>query len=465
MHEESDITISDSSPLWTWKALCAAVDIHGEVGPDVTGICIDSRRARPGDLFVALCGDPGPRFHPSRRSERDGHDYISDAVANGAVGVLVHDDVERSVPQLRVVDTLDGLWALGAAARARLTCPVVAVTGSSGKTTTKTLLAEALAAFATSGSLNNHLGVPLSLALTPEDASAVVYEIGTSRPGEIAPLSKLVRPDIAVVLNVHPAHAEYFADLDELRAEKLSICTGLSAQGQLIVEDLIDTSGLPETQRLVNFGRSENADIRCLSTVGENATYRLATSQVSAHIPGGGLHRALSLAAVLAVLQVLGRAPGPALALSDELIPAGRGRVCRVAGIIIIDDSYNANPASMRAALAGLDRSAGPLYAVLGEMLELGADSERYHRGLANETEGLTGVICVGSGMQALYDLLPVKRQCGYFPAADATLIERLRELLHPGDRVLIKGSNRVFWAIRFVELLTRKLEQQQNSG
>ena len=415
---------------------------------------------RPGDLFVALPGDPGPRFHPSQRSNRDGHDYLNDAIAHGAVGVLVHDDVECRVPQLRVEDTLDGLWALGAAARERLDCPVIAVTGSSGKTTTKALLAEALGAFATAGSLNNHLGVPLSLALTPQKVSAAVYEIGTSHPGEIEPLAKLIRPDVAIVLNVHPAHVEYFADQDDLKMEKLSIYKGLPASGRLIVEDLIDTRNLPETLHITYFGSSEIADVRCLSVVDGQATYELAGNQVSAHVPGGGLHRAQSLGAVLAVLQVLERDPGPALALDDGLIPAGRGQLREVAGITLIDDSYNANPASMRAALAGLDRSAGPTYAVLGEMLELGDDSERYHRALIDETLGLTGVICVGSGMKPLYETLPEKLRCGYYPVADSTLLDRLQGLLEPGDRILIKGSNRVFWTVNFVEQLKEKLRR-----
>jgi len=451
------------SPLWTWPALCAALGIRSEAGPDVTGICIDSRRAIPGDLFVALPGDPGPRFHPSHRSNRDGHVYVDDAIANGAVGALVHDEVERRVPQLRVADTLDGLWALGAAARARLACPVVAVTGSSGKTTTKALLARALGAFATSGSLNNHLGVPLSLALTPKDVSAAVYEIGTSHPGEIAPLAKLVQPDVAIVLNVHPAHAEYFVDLDDLRIEKLSIYNGLPEKGHLIIEDLIDATDIPEALHVVRFGRSKRADVRCLSATGGRATFELSGTQVKANVPGGGAHRALSLGAVLAVLQVLGRDPGPALTLDDELIPPGRGQTRQVAGITLIDDSYNANPASMRAALAGLDRDAGPLYAVLGEMLELGVDGERYHRELADETHGLTGVICVGTGMRPLYDALPEKLRCGYYTAANGMLIKHLQGLLQSGDRVLIKGSNRVFWKVGFVEQLAKKLELPVN--
>ncbi|MEE8078082.1 MAG: Mur ligase family protein, partial [Pseudomonadales bacterium] len=178
-----------AEPLWRWTELCAALDLAIEDGPDISGISIDSRQIAAGDLFIALTGDPGTRFNPSQRSDRDGHDFIDAALENGAAGVLSHDALKRACPELKVADSLDALWALGAAARSRLDCPVVAITGSSGKTTTKSLLSAALDAFSTPGSLNNHLGVPISLARTPRDASAAVYEIGTNHPGEIAPLS------------------------------------------------------------------------------------------------------------------------------------------------------------------------------------------------------------------------------------------------------------------------------------
>ncbi|MEM8769569.1 MAG: Mur ligase domain-containing protein, partial [Pseudomonadota bacterium] len=144
-----------SEPLWRWPELCFALGLPPADGPDVTGISIDSRTLEPGDLFIALTGDPGPRFNSSQRSDRDGHDFVAMALERGASGVLTHDSTQRDAPELKVADTLDGLWALGRAGRDRLTCPVVAVTGSSGKTTSKTFLAAALGAFATTGSLNN----------------------------------------------------------------------------------------------------------------------------------------------------------------------------------------------------------------------------------------------------------------------------------------------------------------------
>ena len=450
--------MTSAKPLWTWVELCRALRLAETPGPDVGGVCIDSRRARPGDLFIALTGDPGPRFNPSRRSERDGHQFIDAAIEAGAVGVLAHDGVERNVPQLQVADTLDGLWRLAAAARSRLDCPVVAVTGSSGKTTTKSLLAAALGAFCTEGSLNNHLGVPLSLIATPADASAAVYEIGTSHPGEIAPLSELARPDVAIVLNVHPAHVEYFRDLDDLREEKLNIYNGLGVEGHLIIEDQIKADGVPRGITCTRFGRGEDADVRFLALTDGRADYRVGGRRLSAHVPGGGEHRAMALAAVLATLHTLGRSLEPALELADDLIPRGRGSQMMAGAVTIIDDSYNANPESMKAALRALAASPGRTIAVLGDMLELGEETSRYHRELAEYCAGIDAIICVGNAMRDLYDQLPEDQCVGWFPDTGDDLADALILQSAPGARVLVKGSNRIFWAHDFVARVVERL-------
>lgn len=453
-----------TAPLWRWRELCAALDLPASDGPDVTGVAIDSRKVRPGDLFVALTGDPGPRFNPSHRSDRDGHDFIAAAVAAGSVGVLAHDGRDRDVAQLQVADTLDGLWTLGAAARRRLDCPVVAVTGSSGKTTVKGLLAAALDAVATTGSLNNHLGVPLSLALTPRDAGAAVYEIGTNHPGEIAPLSRLVTPDVAVVLNVHPAHRENFASMAALTEEKLSIHAGLGSGGTLVVEDGVDAAALPAALTVRRFGRRDGSHVQLLGLDGADARYRVGDRDISARVPGGGEHRAMSLAAVLCVLDVLGRDLAAACHLSDDLIVAGRGQELAVDGVKLIDDSYNANPESMRAALQTLAARPEPRrFALLGEMLELGEEGPDYHRGLAAFTGGLTGVYCVGAGMRALFDVLPAHMARAWFPAVEDALTEQLSSELRPGDVLLVKGSNRVFWAKGYVKTLLTNLHITHN--
>jgi UDP-N-acetylmuramoyl-tripeptide--D-alanyl-D-alanine ligase len=454
----------ETMALWRWRELCTALDLPEADGPTVEGVSIDSRLTRPGDLFVALSGDPGPRFNPSHRSDRDGHDFVGAAVGNGAVAALVHDGVARDVPQLQVADTLDALWTLGGAARARLTCPVVAITGSSGKTTCKTFLAAALGAFATEGSLNNHLGVPLSLVRTPRDAPAAVYEIGTNHPGEIAPLAELARPHVAVVLNVHPAHRENFRDMQELLEEKLSIHRGLGAGGHLVVEESLDLASVAAGLVVTRFGRGDSARVQLLELAGSTARYRVGDRYLEAQVPGGGEHRALTLAAVLGVLDALGEDPARAAALPETLVPAGRGRRHVMAGITIIDDSYNANPESMAAALRSLAAEpATRRFAVLGEMLELGDEGPDYHRALAPRCAGLDGVFTVGAGMRALAETLGATDVAIDWRAeADDALLDVLARTLRAGDVLLVKGSNRVFWTQGYFSQIAVRLEEAQ---
>ena len=450
-----------NEPLWRWSDLCGALGLAPAHGPDITGITIDSRATSPGDLFVALPGDPGPRFNASSRSERDGHDFVAHAEGNGAAGALVHRGVATRLPLLHTGDTLDGLWAIGRARRAALAGAIVAVTGSSGKTTAKTFLGAALDAFITGGSLNNHLGVPLSLARTPMGTDTAVYEIGTNHPGEIAPLSELVRPTVAVVLNVHPAHAEFFTDANGLRKEKLSIYKGLNRKGHLVVYESVDLDGLPGHLRTIRFGAGRECRVRLLGEGGGRAQYRCGGRTLTARVPGGGLHRARLIGAVLGVLSALGRDLEPALDLPEDLVPAGRGNVSMAGGVTIVDDSYNANPESMKAALEQLGGETGRKVAILGEMLELGDDGPAYHAGLAPRCRPLDRVVAVGAGMQPLFERLEPRQQWLWCEKADDGLLETLAGELQAGDRVLVKGSNRVFWAHRFVARLRAALKER----
>lgn len=461
-------------PLWRWPELCQALSLPDSNGPEVTGVGIDSRRIRPGELFVALKGDPGPRFNASSRSQRDGHDFVTHALERGAAGALVHGDLALDAPLLRVEDTLDGLWALARRRRKALGGQVVAVTGSSGKTTAKSLLGAALGAFTTPGSLNNHLGVPLSLANTPAGAPAAVFEVGTNHPGEIEMLSRLVRPTTALVLNVHPAHIEFFADMDALRKEKLSIYKGLERKGCLIVEESIARGDLPAGLQVLTFGEGQGAHCRLLRCAGLQADYRLAGRELRAQVPGGGRHRALSLGAVLCALHTLGRNLQDACNLPDSLLPSGRGNERRCAGLTLIDDSYNANPASMRAALlnlggrsergggVGREDESGRKIAVLGEMLELGADSAAHHEALATACAGIDLVAAVGAGMEPLWRKLPAKQRWLWRQRADDELMRLLLAELRSGDLVLLKGSNRVFWSVGFASRLGDALAHRQ---
>lgn len=435
--------------LWTWRELCKAVGAEPVDGPAVRGIDIDSRKLAPGDLFIALNGDPGPRFPGARPSPRDGHDFLEAAFAAGAAGALVHRDATGEGPRLEVGNTLDGFWDLGRAARARTTARVAAITGSSGKTTAKTFLSQALGAFATRGSLNNHLGVPLSLARTPADARFAVYEIGTSYPGEIAPLARLARPDVAVALNVHPAHIEFFDGIDALRREKLSIAEGLGPGGTLVCLDALDRTGLDPSVSVMTFGEGPGADVRLAAFDGRQATIATPSGTVRVDVPGGGAHRALSLTAVAAALVAFDEDPGRLAHIGDDAVPAGRGNRVQAGDVTLIDDSYNANPASMAAALRNLAEqpAKGRTIALLGEMLELGEDSGRLHAALVPLCARVDRVLCVGAGMRPLHDRLDPDRRLGFVESPDDLDAEALADALEPGDVVLLKGSNRVFWA------------------
>lgn len=467
------------SPLWTAEALNRALQpAHPCVSDPVAGVQIDSRQVSAGDLFFALPGDPGARFTVTDRSDRDGHDYVARALASGAAGAVVS-RLQEGVPldrQWLVPDTLDALWDLARARRGALTGPVVAVTGSSGKTTAKGYLAAATGWAATQGSLNNHLGVPLSLIRTPADAAGGVYEVGMNHPGEIAPLSLLVQPDLALVLNVQNAHAEAFSDPDGIRQEKLSICRGLKAGGTLVVHDQVSTDGVPAENRIVRFGESPGADVCLQQSAGDQARYQVGAQTLDAFVPGGGRHRALTLAAVLATMQVLGLDLAPALQLSPALVPRGRGNRLLAAGVEIIDDSYNANPGSMLASLEALAAESatgtGRYFALLGEMLELGDASADAHARLAQPLRAFDGAWLVGGAMAQLAQTDANERSVdapgGWWPVSerpDPALISNLVSTLKSGDKLLIKGSNRVFWQSGFVAELTLALEGSDSTG
>ena len=445
----------DKQALWTLAEVAAAVGgaVPHKAPPDtaIGSIEIDSRKLQPGGLFIALPGDLSDRFRVSSTSARDGHDYVVAAAEAGAAAAIVSRKVDVSLPQVLVEDTLDALWALGRAGRARLTGTVFAVTGSSGKTTFKSMLAEALGAAASEGSFNNHLGVPISLASTPRAATAAVFEIGTSSPGEIAPLARMVSPDVAVVLNVQNAHIENFPNRDALLAEKLSIAEGLGPSGTLVAHDELPDE-LVHAPRVLRFGTSSGADVQLLSLEDGRASYSVSGKPFQARVPGGGWHRGLTLGAVIASMSALGFDLARVAALNDANVPRGRGNVIEVGPVSIVDDSYNANPASMHAALRAFrERSARRHLAVLGEMLELGPQSQEMHLGLAPEIEKLDEVWLVGAGMKDL--------EGHHVDRAGSELLQALSAAIRPGDAILVKGSNRVFWTQGFVTKLHEALK------
>ena len=453
--------------LWTFRELAQAVGASAADGPDIGGICIDSRRLAGGDLFVALAGDPGPRFTATSRSDRDGHDFIGDAVAKGAAAVLAHRPGDYRAPTLLVEDTLDGLWDIGAAARRRLSAPVVAVTGSSGKTTFKSFAAAVLGAFATDGSLNNHIGVPLSLARAPRDANGAVCEIGTNHPGEIAPLSKLVAPHVAVVLNVHPAHIENFGTLEAIRREKASIAEGLGDDGVLV--HAADVAADFDGRRITFGGADEDADVRLAGLrrgregsvavldiaggrSGSAGAGRRRPSRAVGGGPRGGAAGLGRAARRLGEAGGAGSAPGPRQCRRGRRRGACGRELQRQSGEHEGDlGRFRGQPrAPRRKAHRGARRHAGTR-----------RDAVRHHRQLAAHCENLHGVFCVGTRMRALHDALAPRLRLGHAEEADAAFVARCARTLEVGDRVLVKGSNGTFWAKGFVAALTAALDDR----
>ena len=452
-----------SGPLWRLSEIGEAlkanmVAAHGDV--DIQGISIDSRTLHRGDLFIALDGESGPLLRAGKGAGHDGHDFVVQAADKGAAAAMVHRSVRAKIPLLEVANTREGLWQLGEAARARSGAVVFAVTGSAGKTTAKTMLAAVTQGFATAGSLNNVWGVPLSLARTPRDAPSGIYEIGMNAPGEIAPLARLVRPHVALVLNALPAHLSELGSVDAVRQEKLSIFAGLEAGGTLVLPADMDAELVPKQIVRFRFGRSSKADL-VYSPIDESwqaIDIACAGQRLEAMVPGGGEHRAETVAAVAASAIAAGYSLTSLEQLSEVALPAGRGRELKAGGVTILDDSYNANPVSMGQAIGQLAKRRGRRLALLGEMLELGDAAEDAHLVLAEQAGTLDGLWCVGEGTRPTADALPPSIRLGWYPEASDALLDAVVDTLEEGDCLLVKGSNRVFWARGFVKALEKRL-------
>lgn len=405
--------------LWTLGEIADAIGVSmAWKNAAITSVHNDSREVKPGGLFFALKGE-----------QMHGHAFVPQAVQKGAAAVVVEAEQPGvDVPQLVVPDSYAALVALAKAARARFKGPVVAITGSAGKTTTKEMLAAMLQAHAPVGSFNNHVGVPLTLCRLPRDAKAYVAEIGMNHPGEIAPLSRMVQPDVAVVTNVLPAHMEGMGSLEAIRKEKLSIAAGLKNDGVLWVLEGLETKDLPYKVQVEYY----NPKAPLPGPLQEPSPARVACAN-----------------AALAVVRTFGFPEAEAL---NHLagVPAlpGRGGVEYLGGITLIDDSYNANPGSMVAALKALAArtSQGRKIALLGDMRELGPEGPRYHAELLSDVQGLDGVILVGPLMEHLAVSLSPAQNWGWVKQASEIDWVDLKTRLKPGDTLLVKASNSVLY-------------------
>ncbi len=451
--------------LWSAAEAAAATGGQAQGNWQAGGVSIDTRNLAPGDLFVAL------------RDIRDGHDFVAQALAQGAAAALVSripDGVAPDAPLLIVDEVLPALERLGQAARARTAARVVAVTGSVGKTSTKEMLRDVLRAqgrtHVAEASYNNHWGVPLTLARMPADTEFAVIEIGMNHPGEIAPLARLARPHVAMVTTVAAAHLEAFDDLAGIACEKAAIFDGLEPGGTAIINaDLPTTPILAEKARacgadLLGFGES-SADFTLtgvrLSNDKTVVEARLKGAPLVFKINSAGRHFAMNGLAVLAAVEALGADTGmAAMDIGGWTPPAGRGTRETVVldpadddlSFDLIDDAFNANPTSLTAALEVLAAAAprhgvgriskGRRIAILGDMLELGPDEVAMHRAIADlpYIAELDLIHCVGPLMHRLWKALPGPLRGRQVDSAEE-LAEQAHRIVDAGDVVLVKGS------------------------
>jgi UDP-N-acetylmuramoyl-tripeptide--D-alanyl-D-alanine ligase len=450
-----------SASLWSSNAMTSAMRavVNGVLPPEVTGISIDSRTVAPGEAYFAIKG-----------AVHDGHDFVEAALRAGAALAVVEkgkrEQFASDAPLLMVNDVLGALVELAHAARARLQGRVIAVTGSVGKTSTKEALRLVLSAqgqtHASAASFNNHWGVPLSLARCPETARFAVFEIGMNHAGEIQPLVKMVQPHVAIITTVEPVHLEFFAGIEAIADAKAEIFEGVVQGGAVVLNrDNPQFARLARRakelgiQRIVSFGADAKSDARLI-----DVSLHAACSAVRADILGHevtykvgmpGRHVAMNSLAVLAAAALAGADLALASLSLSQLEPAaGRGVRSTLelagGGATLIDESYNANPASMAAARGVLGQAAigphGRRIAVLGDMLELGVAAADLHRGLneAVKVSGIDLVYCCGPSMRNLWEALSTGKRGGYADSA-ANLEAQVVAAIRAGDAIMIKGS------------------------
>ena len=455
-----------STPLWTSDEIAKATGGLASAPFAVAGVTFDSREVGSGDLFIALKGEI-----------TDGHRFIDGAFAAGAAGAVVQQPV--NYPHVLVADSMAALEALGRASRARSGARIIGVTGSVGKTGTKEAIAAALdrhrpgKVHRSVKSYNNHTGVPLSLARMPRDAEFGVFEMGMNHAGEIAALTRMVRPHVAVITTIAPAHIEHLGSMEAIADAKAEIGEGLESGGTIVLPfdspwfDRMAATAIAQTAIIVSFGTGDGADVRARDWVVDHDS---GGSLVTAQFLGGelgeatlcfslaqpGEHWVANAMAVLAVVQAVGAdLPAAGIALAELPGLAGRGARHSVAvnggTALLVDESYNANPASMAATLAQLGREpATRRIVILGAMKELGEHGPRFHAELLPHliSARIDKAILIGDEMAALADAIATARLENPLDFAHGDSVaeaqKRLSADLRPGDAILIKGSNSV---------------------
>ncbi len=451
--------IKTAHTLWTSED--AARVTQGDAHPAWTasGVSINTRSLQPGDLFIAI---QGPNV--------DGHDYVADAFEKGAAAAAVcHRPpvLDPDAPLLVVGDTMAALEQLGSGARDRLeTAKVIAVTGSVGKTGTKEALKAVLSkqgkTAASEGSLNNHWGLPLSLARTPADTDYAILEMGMNHPGELTPLSKMARPHVCVVTTIAPAHTEFFKDTFEIADAKAEIFVGIEPGGSAVLnrdieeyDRLADAAKAVGIEDIVTFGGAVDADFRLkacsLDADGSDITAITPWGELSYRLGIPGQHWVMNSLCVLAAVHCAGgNVELAAEALAELSAPSGRGERYDIetgnGRFVMFDESYNASPAAMDAALSVLEAQPveqdGQRIAVLGDMLELGDDTPNIHAGLLDALvkHKIDKVYLAGEAMVHLWNVLPEALR-GHHSVSSDLLTGVICEAVKPGDVVMVKGS------------------------
>ena len=447
--------------LWTSGEIAKATGGIASADFTVTGVTFDSREVGPGDLFIALKGET-----------TDGHRFLDGAFAAGAAGAIVQTPVDH--PHVLVPDSMAALEALGRASRARSRAQIIGVTGSVGKTGSKEAIAAALdrhrpgKVHRSVKSYNNHTGVPLSLARMPRDAEFGVFEMGMNHSGEIAALTRMVRPHVAVITTIAPAHIEHLGSMEAIADAKAEIGEGLEPGGTIVLPfdspwfSRLSATAAAQAATIVSFGTGEGANVRARDWVtdhdsgGSLVTAQLADATLCFSLAQPGEHWVANAMAVLAVVRaVAADLPAAGVALAELPGLAGRGARHSMAvdggSALLIDESYNANPASMAATLAQLGREpATRRIVLLGAMKELGEHGPRFHADLLPHliSARIDKAILIGEEMGALAQAIATARLENPLDFAHGTSVEeateRLSADLRPGDAILIKGSNSV---------------------
>ncbi len=462
------------SVLWTSGEIASATGGTAHGSFEVSGVTFDSREVAPGDLFIAMPG-----------TVHDGHQFIGQAIAAGASGLIVAKPIDH--PHVLVEDVTKALQALGRASRERSRATIIGVTGSVGKTSTKEALYAALDRWRPGKvhrsvkSYNNHTGVPLSLARMPRDAEFGILEMGMNNAGEIAALTRLVRPNVALITAIAPAHIENLGSEEAIADAKAEIFEGLEPDGIAIIpndtphRDRLVKAARRHADRMVTFGTGD-ADVHALHAVRSDDGGSLITAALLDHdltftISQRGEHWVSNALAVLSAVEAIGGDVGLAgLALAEMGGLKGRGERHRLeladGEALLIDESYNANPASMAATLKSLGSETGVQrrIAVLGPMRELGAHANQLHAGLAPAVlaANVDELVLVGEDMKPLSEALGGQVHVTKVADADSAA-EAVARLLRPGDAVLVKASNSVGLS-RVIDRLTKEIAECSTS-